>query len=389
MTPLPRRRLRTLLCACAVAALPVLTSAGCSWLLQGPAVPPETGEGMPVDNATRAAVAEVIPPAIPIRDAPSPAAESAAPRSTGPPAVPTPPPAEAAMPAEAPGTTRAPQPARPPGPALPVAVPENTAEKKPAPKGHAAPPAHPPAPAPPAAAPIVRTDASPPPIWAKRNEALEYRVDFLGITMGYAWLQYQGRVSIGGKTAYHLNVRARTSGILSYIYPVTETIDYYLDAATLDPIRLEYSGRKNKPDDVAVYDQEKGRITYRYRHNGEIRKQVDVLPGTHDPVSAAYYFRGRDFGKEELERNVYGGRKLYQISTRIVGTERLHTANGDVDTIAVQPVIKRDGKIENKGDLKMWVTRDERRLPVRIYAKFRKIREWTLIGELMTERSGG
>jgi len=29
------------------------------------------------------------------------------------------------------------------------------------------------------------------------------------------------------------------------------------------------------------------------------------------------------------------------------------------------------------------------RVPVRIYGKFRKIKEWTLVGELMPERAGG
>ncbi|MEW6719651.1 MAG: DUF3108 domain-containing protein [Thermodesulfobacteriota bacterium] len=384
-----------LLCAHFLAAFLALAFAGCSWMLQGSA-PPETGEGPPADNAARAAVAEVIPPAIPIPDAPAPAPEPVAPPQE-PAVVRLPLPVEEAKPAEAPGDTE-------PSLSPPAPVPEASKGAKgaqetpagrkpvpgvpPAPPSHAPPSAHAPAP-PPALPPSARTEEPPPPAWAAQKELLEYRVDFIGITMGYAWFRYQGKVSIGGRTAYHLNVRARTSGVLSLIYPVSESIDYYIDAATLEPIRLEFRGRKNKPDDVAQYDQEKGRITYRYLHNGEIRKQVDVLPGTHDPVSAAYYFRGRGFGKEEKERNVYGGRKVYQISPRTVGTERLHTERGDFDTLVVQPVIKRDGKVENKGDLRMWVTRDERRLPVRFYAKFRKIKEWTLVGILMNERSGG
>jgi hypothetical protein len=80
---------------------------------------------------------------------------------------------------------------------------------------------------------------------------------------------------------------------------------------------------------------------------------------------------------------MYGGRKVYQISSRILGNERIRTERGEVDTIAVLPVIRRDGKPENKGDLKIWFSNDERRVPVRLYAKFRKIKEWTLVGELM------
>lgn len=226
------------------------------------------------------------------------------------------------------------------------------------------------------------------PAWARSREELVYRVDFIGITMGYARFRYVGKVTIEGKIAYHLNVRAWTSGVLSYIYPINDTIDYYLDTETLAPIRQEFTRTEREKDDVALYDQEKGTITYRYRQSGKIRKKVETLPTVYDPVSVAYYFRWRDLGIEDRPRNVYGGRKLYQISSRVLGKERIRTEHGEVDTIAVQPVIRRDGKLDNKGDLKVWFSGDDRRVPVRLYAKFRKIKDWTLVGELMP-KSGG
>ena len=142
---------------------------------------------------------------------------------------------------------------------------------------------------------------------------------------------------------------------------------------------------------MALYNQETGRITYRYRQSGKIRKEVDTVPSVYDPVSVAYYFRWKDLGVENRPRNMYGGRKLYQISSRILGNERIRTERGEVDTIAVLPVIRRDGKPDNKGDLKIWFSNDERRVPVRLYAKFRKIKDWTLVGELMppTGKAGG
>ena len=245
----------------------------------------------------------------------------------------------------------------------------------------------------PAAAPALSKGArdTSSPEWAKNREELVYRVDFIGITMGYARFRYQGKVSIDGKPAYHLNVRAWTSGVLSFIYPINETIDYYLDAESITPIRQEFTQRERKEDDVALYDQETGKITYRYRQSGKIRKEVTTVPSVYDPVSIAYYFRWKDLGVENRPRNMYGGRKVYQISSRILGNERIITEHGEVDTIAVVPLIRRDGKPDNKGDLKIWFSNDERRVPVRLYAKFRKIKDWTLVGELMppSGKSGG
>ena len=282
-----------------------------------------------------------------------------------------------------------------------AAVPTTTAAKREANgKGNSAGASHPaPAPA------VPRADAEPGrmviaslseemafpkdgPPWARKKEELVYKVEFLGITMGYARFTFLGKVLLSGKEAYHLRVRAWTSDILSLIYPIDDTIDYYLDVQTIAPLRQEFANSR-KEDDVAIYDQEKGTIVYRYKKDGTIRKKVDAVPNVYDPVSAAYYFRTRDLAAEEKGRPMYAGRKLWEISARPVGFERIQTDRGEVDTIIIQPVIRREGKVEDKGDLRMWMSRDESHLPVRLYAKFRKIRMWTLVGELMPDPQGG
>jgi len=352
--------------------------------------PPTEREISPADNAAPAAAIPEFSPVVPI---PEPGHDNVA--------LPAPEPAREAEPADvppepqgasAPPVAQAP-PAAEPSPAAAdnaavasteTAPPEKRARTEPPRATRKGKPV-------PAAAPRAKEAAPAPdgPPWARKGEELVYRVDFIGITMGYARFRYQGKVSLGGKVAYHLNVRAWTSGVLAYIYPINETIDYYLDAETVAPLRQEFTQREKDKDDVATYDQETGKITYRYRETGEIRKRVETVPSVYDPVSVAYYFRWRDLGGEERPRNVYGGRKLYQISARVLGNERLKTERGELDTIVVQPIIRRDGKEDNKGDLRMWLSNDERRIPVRVYAKFTKIKEWTLVGELMPAREGG
>lgn len=364
----------------------LLLPAGCNRYEHGIPPPVPGSEERAVDNTAPAPVPEWLHPAVAVDGAEKEA--GASPSGTLPPGT---------TPTDAMRTDATPTPATPPGaaeevPLPPVPVPEPKAESGAAPPRDSAPSVAPPSahvPKPTPAPPPVSTEPvkvsrnAPIPGWARSPEELVYRVDFIGITMGYARFRYQGKVSIDGKPAYHLNVRAWTSGILSYIYPINETIDYYLDVETIAPIRQEFTKHESEMDDVAFYNQETGKITYRYRQSGKIRKQVDTVPSVYDPVSVAYYFRWKDLGFEDRPRNMYGGRKLYQISSRILGNERIHTEQGDVDTIAVLPVIRRDGKPDDKGDLKVWFSNDERRVPVRLYAKFRKIKDWTLVGELM------
>jgi len=372
----------------------LLVQAGCHWGGRGGTPPIPASEEVAGDN-TAADGAEWLPPAVTTDDAGEPIgafpagdnaaigaspagdnAEIGAREAVAPAAIPPPeakkgsdasPRTEAAAPSGSPPSARKPKPAAAPKDSPAASIPGlSKSPEEPAP----------------AAAPKDRPAAAVPG-WAKSPEELVYRVDFLGITMGYARFRYKGKVLIAGKPMYHLNVRAWTSGVLSFIYPINDTIDYYLDAETLAPIRQEFTRPEREKDDVALYDQETGKITYRYRQSGKIRKEVDTVPSVYDPVSVAYYFRWRDLGVENRPRNMYGGRKVYQVSSRILGNERIHTERGEVDTIAVLPIIRRDGKPDNKGDLKIWFSNDERRVPVRLYAKFHKIKDWTLVGELM------
>ncbi len=228
------------------------------------------------------------------------------------------------------------------------------------------------------------------PLWARGREELAYKVEFLGLTMGYARFTFLGKVLLSGKEAYHLRVRAWTTGLLSLMFSADDTIDYYLDVHSMAPLRQEVT-RSRKEDQVVTFDQENGTIVYRYKKNGKLRKKVDVVPNVYDPVSVAYYYRTRQLEGGEKEQSMYAGRKIYAVSAKPVGVERIRTDRGEFDTIIIQPVLRREGKVKDKRkiSMRMWMTRDERHVPVRLYAKFKKIRIWTLVGELLPDRQGG
>ncbi len=410
----------------AIFAVVLLLAGGCHWGAKDTAeipLPPDEREAREAAREAGAPAEEAVPsPPAPLPPAPG----AVPPAAAGEAAKPAPSEektgekigekagerAGADRPAIVSGTPAGPGAAPPPCAAVPPpAAPEERKAETAAPEGaraEAAKPAEPrpeetrPQPVPPQAGnharkPNAAAKPSPPPVpqngcpsWANGGEELVFRVEFLGMTMGYARFTYKGRVSYGGRDVYHLNVRAWTSDALSIIYPINDSIDYYLDVSTLAPLRQEYTRfGKSKKDDIAFYDQEKGKIVYRYKESGEIRKQVDVPPEVHDPVSVAYYFRARDLGQEGRSRNVYAGRKVWSISTRTLGVERVETRGGTVDAVVVQPVIMRDGRKDDKGDLRMWMTNDARHVPVKIYAKFRKIRTWTLTAELIPGQKGG
>lgn len=227
------------------------------------------------------------------------------------------------------------------------------------------------------------------PAWSRGREELFYRLTFLGVTAGYARFTIMGKTIVDGRPTYHLHVRGWTSAFLSVFYPVNNIMDYYLDVQTLEPVRIAVTKTEKKQfkDQVILYDQDKGVITYWDKGLTRMEKRVEVMPNVHDPVTAVYYFRTKDTGNPDRPRNMYAGRKMWQVASRSNGLETIPDEQGrPVETIVLRPVLKRDGKPESKGDIKMWLTNDERRVPIRIYAD---IKFGTVVGQLIPSQEGG
>jgi len=244
-------------------------------------------------------------------------------------------------------------------------------------------------PSPGGAAPAAREDAPPEiPIWARDGEELSYKVTFMGVTAGYARLISRGKVRIGGRDAYHIQIKAWTTGTLALLFPISESFDYYLDAATLTPIRRDSVIRKINRPEIVLFDQEKGTITHWYGDTMEVRKKKQIPPPDfYEGVGATYFFRTRGFGDRSVSIRVFGGRKVYRVSTESAGVETIPYGNGKVETVLVKPIYKEEGGSGEKsmlGELLVWVSRDPRRVPVKLYASFTKGLEWRLVGELQS-----
>jgi hypothetical protein len=230
------------------------------------------------------------------------------------------------------------------------------------------------------------------PIWARDGEELSYKVTFMGVTAGYARFLSMGKVRIGDRDAYHIRIKAWTTGTLSVLFPISESFDYYLDAETLAPLRRDSVIRKINRPEIVLFDQEKGTITHWYGDTMEVRKKKQIgPPGFYDGVGAMYFFRTRGIGDPSVSIRLFGGRKVYRVSSERAGEEGIPYGNGKVDTFRVKPIYREEGGSGEKpmlGELLLWVSKDPRRVPVKLFASFTKGLEWKLVGELTSGLPG-
>jgi hypothetical protein len=105
-------------------------------------------------------------------------------------------------------------------------------------------------------------------------------------------------------------------------------------------------------------------------HRGGEKKNIPLHDNVFDPLSSFYYVRTL---KLEVGQPVFvdilDNKKLWNVKVLVLRKEKIRTKLGSFDTIVIKPLMKSEGIFNRKGDILIWLTDDERRLPVMMLTK--------------------
>ena len=104
------------------------------------------------------------------------------------------------------------------------------------------------------------------------------------------------------------------------------------------------------------------------RHLAIIGKDtVPTFPFVQDALSSLYYIRTREIepGKDIFIDN-NSGKKNYPLKVVVYGRETIKVPAGKFDCVVVEPVMRSEGIFKAKGRIKIWLTDDRYKLPVKM-----------------------
>lgn len=197
------------------------------------------------------------------------------------------------------------------------------------------------------------------------NEQLNYQV-FVGpgtTPFGTATFQVRGRSRYFERDGIFLTVTAQTTNAAARIFVAKDQIESYVDPQGLLPFRtvlnlVEGSRRLNQTLNV---NQETGTVTL---ENGT---KLEIPVGTHDYLS--FFYALRMFNLTLAKRNaipVLVENKPKTVYVTATKREQIGIGTSVVQAIAL--TITTDDPEPDKYQLRMWVSDDNRRLPLRISA---------------------
>lgn len=139
---------------------------------------------------------------------------------------------------------------------------------------------------------------------------------------------------------------------------------------TLRTVRSEEQGKRSRLLE-AVFDHKARRATWIERKPNQQTTTVDFSEPIQDVLTAIYYLRTQNLepGHSFVVPLSDSGR-MYQVAVLVRERKELHTMLGRVKTIRIEPALfGENAPIRARGQLSIWLTEDERRLPVRAQLK--------------------
>ena len=207
--------------------------------------------------------------------------------------------------------------------------------------------------------------------WMK-GERLEYELRWGFVTAGYASLEVKPRKD--GKTEFLTFATANKT--INKFYPVNDTVYTLVRNKGLmtdvfskslhegkfhnkSLIRFDRDGKKAVLSDSVFKDPVKRTV----KRSADTSVTIDGME--HSIMSAFYLVRSLPLKVGETSRfSAVSGKKRYELKVIVHGRESIETDLGTFNTIKVEPVLDGDGIFNSSGRIFIWLTDDEKRIPV-------------------------
>ncbi len=211
------------------------------------------------------------------------------------------------------------------------------------------------------------------------GEELNFEVSYGWLNLADAKLQVAKRPHLyNGAPHYKIDVFGKTKGAATLFGKVNDNWGTFLNTQTMLPYKsyrhieegkyrkheLVYLDQLNRKARVELYDKE--------NRNLKEAREYDLKSEVQDLVSGFYFLRSLNLSNlkpgEIIMIRGFFDKELYNIKLIYEGTERLETNLGPKETYIFSPEIPPNNLFRGSHPVKVWVTKDQNKIPVKIKA---------------------
>lgn len=201
----------------------------------------------------------------------------------------------------------------------------------------------------------------------RAGEYLKFSVRYGFISAGDAILEIPDVRQWHGRPVYTLVARAESNKFFSAFYKVRNRIESFWDTTGYFSRRFYENRREGgyREQTEILFDYDRGEAIY--PKDGQA---VAIPPQCQDALSSFYFTRTQalPLGGSVIF-DYHASHKSQPIEVRVLGRQRVETPAGTFNCVVIEPILKAGGIFKNQGRLVIWMTDDDRRMPVMMKSK--------------------
>ena len=201
----------------------------------------------------------------------------------------------------------------------------------------------------------------------RAGEYLKFSVRYGFISAGDAFLEIPEVRTWRGRPVYKLVARAESNKFFSAFYKVCNRIESFWDTTGFYSRRFYENRREGgyHEQNEILFDYDRGEAVY--ANDGQT---IAIPQNCQDALSSFYFTRTQDLPLGgSVIFDYHASHRSQPIEVRVLGRQRVETPAGTFDCVVIEPILRAAGIFKNQGRLVIWLSDDERRIPVMMKSK--------------------
>ncbi|WP_338813052.1 DUF3108 domain-containing protein [Bernardetia sp. Wsw4-3y2] len=211
-----------------------------------------------------------------------------------------------------------------------------------------------------------------------KGEKISYLVHYGFINAGEAVVKVDNNFhTINGNSCYKVDVEGKTVGVFGWTTNVDDKWSSYIDRQKHIPRKFYRKIKENKyrKEETVEFDHSGKQANVKYKKRDDkswTKKEYPIPTNVQDMISGYYFLRRVDYEKltknEIIRMDAFFEDSVYDFKVRYIGKETIKTKIGKKETFVMTPIMPENGLFSGKESIKIWMSADEDRIPLKIRA---------------------
>jgi hypothetical protein len=198
------------------------------------------------------------------------------------------------------------------------------------------------------------------------NERMKFDIYWMGIYAGSATIKVKG-----DSNEISITSQVNSASFISNFYYVNDRAESIIVNGRPKHFHLVQIEGKHQGNKEVFFDYDAGEITFinHLKNKTTFHKGINKI--FMDALSGFFYLRSLPVNlNQSIFIDIFDSDKFATVEVQPIKEETIETANNkQINTLVIKPVLTTEGLFKRKGDIFIWISNDDKKIPLKIETK--------------------